>query len=472
MLDPPSASYPVATVGVVAKAKVVYRCGGCGAVHAQWAGRCGTCGAWNTLEEEVQAAPSAPRIGAATLRPHAKAVPISGVDATAWAPARVGISEFDRVLAGGLVPGSVTLVGGEPGIGKSTLLLQVLGAAARSGKACLLVSAEESAQQVRLRAERLGAIHENLYLLPATTLFEVLAAVEEVAPRLLVVDSIQTLVDPELGATPGTVGQVRGCAASLVAVAKERAMATILVGHVTKDGSLAGPRVLEHVVDTVLEFEGDRHHALRMLRAVKHRFGATGELGLFEMTNRGMQGVADAARLFLGERRSGVPGSVVLPAMEGARPILVEVQALVAPSNLPQPRRSAQGLDSGRLALLVAVLERRCGVSLAGKDVFASVVGGVKVTEPAADLAVAIALCSAASGIAVPSDVVVCGEVGLAGEIRQVGHLARRLSEAARLGFKRAVLPYGAPVAKGVNAIRAGDLAIALEELDLLQKRG
>jgi DNA repair protein RadA/Sms len=293
--------------------------------------------------------------------------------------------------------------------------------------------------------------------------------VDEIAPDVLVVDSIQTVHDPELGTAPGSVTQVRGCAQALVSMAKQRSLATVLVGHVTKDGALAGPRVLEHVVDTVLSFEGERRHALRLLRAVKHRFGPTGELGLFEMTDGGMAGVPDPSGLFLGDRSPGAPGSVVVPTREGARPLLVELQALVAASPLAQPRRSAQGVDAGRLALLVAVLERRCGLSLFGSDVYASAVGGVRVAEPAADLALALALASASAGPPLPPDMVACGEVGLGGEVRQVGHTVRRLSEAARLGFTRAVVPASAPDVQGIEAVRVTSVAEAIERLGLSQ---
>lgn len=372
------------------------------------------------------------------------------------------------MLGGGLVPGSVTLVGGEPGIGKSTLLLQALASLANRGARCLLVTAEESKQQVKLRAERLGARDPALWLVAETSLPGVLAAINDVKPDVLVVDSIQTVYDPEIGSAPGSVAQVRECAHQLVRVAKERELTTVLVGHVTKEGTLAGPRVLEHVVDTVLSFEGERHHALRLLRAVKHRFGPTGELGLFEMADDGLKGVPDPSGLFLGDRRAGVPGSVVVPALEGHRPLLVELQSLVAPSALAMPRRSAQGLDSGRLSLLIAVLDRRVGLSLAGADVFASAVGGAKVVEPGADLALGLALASALTGTALPPDLVACGEVGLGGEVRQVAQTARRLSEAARLGFKTAVVPSSAPEPPaGMEAIRVRSLAEAVNRLDL-----
>jgi len=394
------------------------------------------------------------------------------IDATEWAARPTGVAELDRVLGGGLVPGSVTLVGGEPGVGKSTLLLQVLAALAAAGTRCLLVSAEESKAQVRLRAERLGAVHPELWMAAETRLPDLLGALDEVAPEVAVVDSIQTVVDPDVGSTAGSVTQVRGCAARLVQEAKQRGVAILLVGHVTKDGGLAGPRVLEHLVDTVLNFEGERHHALRLLRASKHRFGPTGELGLFEMTDGGLAGVADPSGLFLGDRSDGVAGSVVVPALEGQRPLLVEVQALVTPSSLALPRRSTAGVDGGRVALLSAVLEERVGLSLAKADVYASAVGGVRLAEPAADLAIGLALASAFSDVALPADLVACGEVGLAGEVRQVGQTSRRLAEAARLGFRRAVVPASAPdPPAGITLDRVATLAEAVAVLGLAVPR-
>ena len=340
----------------MARAKSTYRCGACGATEPKWTGRCSGCGGWNTLVEELVERASAPPSG--ELLAVAVPLPIAEVNTDAWAPAPTRVGELDRVLQGGLVPGSVTVLGGEPGIGKSTLLLQALAGLARSGLRCLYVTAEESAQQVRLRAERLEALPSNLWLVSDTALPYVLAHIESVQPDVVAIDSIQTVYEPSLSSAPGSVAQVRECAHRLVRVSKERAMASILVGHVTKDGALAGPRVLEHLVDTVLSFEGERHHALRLLRAVKHRYGSTDELGLFEMTEAGLAGVPDPSALFLADRRPGTPGSIVAPVLDGHRPLLVEVQALVAKSVIPTPRRSAQGLDSGRLALVIAVLQQ------------------------------------------------------------------------------------------------------------------
>jgi DNA repair protein RadA/Sms len=449
----------------MARVKLQHRCAACGAVAARWSGRCGGCGAWNTLTEEpVVGAPS----GTVGLAPASPPVPIGDVERRGWSPRPTGVDELDRVLGGGLVPGSVTLLGGEPGIGKSTLVLQVLAAAARAGRPALLVSGEESAAQVTARAARLGALVDGLWLQAETALPHVLAAAGDLGPELVVVDSIQTLYDPALGAAPGTVTQVRECAARLVRFAKERGASVVLVGHVTKEGALAGPRVLEHVVDTVLSFEGDRHQALRLLRAVKHRFGPTAELGVFEMSEQGLVGVADPSSLLLGDRRSGASGSAVVATMEGRRPLLVEVQALVVASKQVVPRRSAQGVDLNRLAVLLAVLGRHCRVHLGDTEVYASAVGGVRVTEPAADLGLALALASAASGTPVPPDLVACGEVGLTGEVRQVGHLERRLTEAARLGFARAIVPRSAPAGPaGMELVRVRGLREAVDVLGL-----
>jgi DNA repair protein RadA/Sms len=401
----------------------------------------------------------------------ARAVRLGEVDTDRYAPWPTGIGEVDRVLGGGLVRGSVTLVGGEPGIGKSTLLLQLIGSLGGQGLRCLMLSAEESAEQVRQRAERLGSLNPNVWIVADTSFDALGPALDDVKPDLVVVDSIQAVYDPEVGSVPGSVTQVRGCTYRLVEMAKERGIAVIIVGHVTKEGGLAGPRVLEHLVDTVLTFDGDRHHGLRLLRAVKHRFGPTGELGLFEMGAVGLTGLADPSGLFLADRRVGVSGSCVAPALDGSRPLLVEVQSLVAPGspNAGGLRRSAQGLDQGRLYLLTAVLERRAGISFAGQDVHASAAGGVRLTEPAVDLALCLALVSSRLDIPVPIDIVAVGEVGLGGEVRQVSHLQRRLAEAARLGFSRAIVPPGAPDVAGLELIRVGTLIEACEACELVR---
>ena len=441
----------------MAKTRIEHVCGECGTTHPKWSGQCSACGAWNSLVEEVAVA-DLPVIAPAS----GPARPIGEVDATASVPRPTGLSELDRVLGGGLVAGSVTLLGGEPGIGKSTLLLQLL--AGWEGRA-LYVTAEESAQQVRHRAERLDAVRPDLWLLAETALPHVVGSIEELSPDIVVIDSIQTVHDPALGSPPGSVVQVRGCAQRLVVEAKRRGVPIVLVGHVTKEGSLAGPRVLEHTVDTVLAFEGERHHALRLLRATKHRFGPTNELGLFEMVGQGLAGVPDPSQLFLGDRRTGVPGSAVAPTMEGQRPLVVEVQALTtpAPPNVPA-RRTTQGVDGNRLALLLAVLQQRARVQVQQQDVYASTVGGVRLVEPGLDLAMCLAVVSAISDRPLPPDLVAFGEVGLGGEVRQVAHAPRRLSEAARLGFRRAIGPRTAPEPAdgGLRLIRVATLPEAL----------
>lgn len=450
----------------MAKVRTVFRCRECGASAPKWVGQCPGCADWGTLVEEQEApAVAAPVIYAPATRP----VPIGDVDPTEFVARPTNVPELDRVLGGGLVPGSVTLLGGEPGIGKSTLLLQVGAEVAATGRTVLYLSGEESPQQIRLRAERLGALHPKLYLAAEVGLPQVVGAIDQIEPDLVVIDSIQTLVHPDLSSVPGSVAQVRDCSHRLVQEAKARGCAVVLVGHVTKEGNLAGPRVLEHVVDTVLAFEGDRHHALRLLRVVKHRFGSTQELGLFEMSDRGLIGVPDPSGLFLADRRIGIPGSVVVPILEGNRPLLVELQVLASASSLPSPRRSATGLETNRLSLLLAVVEQRVGIKCSAADVFALVVGGVRVAEPGADLALGMAAVSSLSGIPIPGDVVACGEVGLGGELRQVAHTPRRLAEAARLGFKRAVVPFSAPQPPaGIETIRVGTLTDAVVRLGLV----
>jgi DNA repair protein RadA/Sms len=444
----------------MSKLRLVYRCSACATAYPKWAGRCPSCEAWNSMVEDVEG--GEPDIAAImTATSGAIAMPISEIDALIGGPQSTGVEELDRVLGGGLVPGSVTLLGGEPGIGKSTLLLQL---AATWPTRTLYVSGEESAQQVRLRAERLGAIGPHLWLLAETSLPHIVASLDTAQPHLVIIDSIQSVADPDLGSAPGSVVQVRGCTHRLVAEAKRRGIPMLLVGHVTKDGALAGPRVLEHIVDTVLSFEGDRHHALRLLRAVKHRFGSTNELGVFEMIERGLVGVPDASSLFLTDRRTGVAGSAVTPTLEGHRPLLVEVQALTnrVNSGVP-PRRSAQGLDPGRLALLLAVLDRRARLPMGQHEVFASAVGGVRLTEPGSDLPMCLAIVSALADQPLPPDVISFGEVGLAGELRQVAHASRRLAEAARLGFTRAIVPANsANGVEGISLVRAATLNEAL----------
>jgi DNA repair protein RadA/Sms len=377
-----------------------------------------------------------------------------------------GVDELDRVLGGGLVAGSVTVLGGEPGVGKSTLVLQALAGAAAQQRTSLLVAAEESGEQVRRRAERLGAAVDECYVLATTDLDSVISAAGQLEPSILVVDSIQAISCSACGSQAGSPNQVRECAGRLVRYAKALGVATLIVGHVTKDGALAGPRTLEHLVDTVLSFDGDRHQSLRMLSASKHRYGPTGELGLFEMTESGLRGLADPSAVLLGDRHRGVAGSIAVPVIEGRRPIIIEVQGLVGPPTSGVPRRVAQGVVAGRLALLLAVLERRCNIALASSDVFVSTVGGLRVNEPAADLGIALSLVSAVTGVPIGEDTVACGEVGLAGELRQVQAGERRLTEAARLGFRRAIVPKSAPEGPvELELLRAGTLLEAVELL-------
>jgi DNA repair protein RadA/Sms len=416
-----------------------YVCQECGANHAKWIGRCETCGAWNSIVEE--AAPVSVPKGLSGKS--GKRIEFVGLEGESEPPPRrkTGIKELDRVLGGGLVAGSAILVGGDPGIGKSTLLLQATAALA-SQVSCAYISGEEAIDQVRLRARRLGLASSAVKLAAATSVRD-MAATLDVAdvPGLVVIDSIQTVFLDTLDSAPGTVSQVRSSAAELIRLAKRRGFALFLVGHVTKEGQIAGPRVLEHMVDTVLYFEGERGHPYRILRAVKNRFGATDEIGVFEMTDKGLVEVDNPSALFLAERRGNVSGSCVFAGVEGTRPMLVEVQALVAPSGLATPRRAVVGWDSGRLAMILAVLDARCGMRLSGSDIYLNVAGGLRIAEPAADLAVAAALLSSASDRPVPADVAVFGEIGLSGEVRPVSQEEARLKEAAKLGFSGALVP-------------------------------
>jgi DNA repair protein RadA/Sms len=437
--------------------KTALTCIECGTTHAKWSGQCAACGAWNSIVEEA-VEPAGP-----TVRSQSQLAPLTlldDVDAGGGTARPTGISELDRVLGGGLVAGSVTLLGGEPGIGKSTLMLQLL--AGWDGPT-LYVSAEESPEQVKGRAERLGCVLSGVWIAAETSLRGVGDAIARVEPELVVIDSVQTIADERVASAPGSVAQVRTCAQQLVTEAKRRGAAVVLVGHVTKDGALAGPRQLEHAVDTVLSFEGDRHHALRLLRAAKHRFGATSELGLFEMTDAGLVGVPDPSHLFLADRRRGVAGSVVVPAMEGKRPLLVEVQALTVP--VPQGasgRRNANGVDAGRLAMLLAVIERRAGLEVASNDVYVSTIGGARLVEPGIDLGVALAVIGAVHDAPIGRDIVVLGELGLGGEVRQVAQTPRRLAEAARLGYRRAIVPARAPDVDGIRTLPVDTLADAV----------
>ena len=448
------------TSGTARPSRQAFRCGECGWESLKWVGRCGECQAWGTIEQ-----PGLLRLrSVAATSVTAAARPIGEIDAESARSVPTGVDELDRVLGGGLVPGVVVLLAGEPGVGKSTLVLDVASKFAAPGTRTLYITGEESTAQVRLRAGRIKALSPDLFLAAETDVGAVLQHLDDVNPSLLIVDSVQTMAIADVDGSAGGVTQVRQVAAALIAVAKERGIATVLVGHVTKDGSIAGPRVLEHLVDVVLQFEGERHSRLRLVRAMKNRYGACDEVGCFDLTEEGIVGLADPSGLFLSRRSAPVSGTCVTVALEGRRPLVAEVQALVAQSNLSIPRRTTSGLDASRVSMVLAVTERRAKILLAGSDVFAATVGGVKLTEPASDLAVALAVVSAAKDKTLLPGLVAVGEVGLAGEVRRVEGVGRRLTEAARLGFTLALVPPDSgPLPPGVRSIEVCDLAQAIE---------
>ena len=454
------------------KQKTVFACQECGAQSAKWLGRCAECGAWNSLVEErpgpqaVIAASSERRYSlAATAGPQLYA----DIDTVVAERISSGIGEFDRVLGGGVVPGSLVLIGGEPGIGKSTLLLQAAAYFAKTIGPVLYSSGEESEHQIKSRGERLGVERAPLYILAETCLERILEEIARLRPAFVIVDSIQTVFSLKFQSAPGSIGQVRESATQLLFAAKGQNIPTFLVGHVTKDGSLAGPKALEHIVDTVLYFEGEKHHSHRVVRAVKNRFGAVSELGVFEMTGAGLRAVPNPSQLFLAERAVNAPGSTVLCCIEGSRPLLVEVQALVSTSSYGNARRMASGIDQGRLSLLLAVLEKRAGLNLAADDVFVNVAGGMTVEEPAADLAIVAAVASSIRNRPLRPGTAVFGEVGLAGEVRAASLSALRLREAAQLGFRRVVLPEGNVAAKDVpSGLAVTGVRSVTEALDAL----
>jgi DNA repair protein RadA/Sms len=452
----------------VARRRSVYACTECGGQAPRWLGRCPECGAWSTLVEEAVGAPGAAasnpglQVGAGEA---SKPLRLGEIQADGAARLATGISELDRVLGGGLVPGSVVLLAGEPGVGKSTLALQIA-ATARSAAPTLYVTGEESAEQVRLRADRLPGFPADLLVLPETQVEALAAPWRECEPALVIIDSIQTMRSERVESAPGSVAQVRESAALLSAAAKRQGAALVLVGHVTKDGAIAGPRVLEHLVDVVLGFEGDRQHPFRLLRASKNRFGSTQEVGVFSMGSAGLEGVENPSELFLAERRAGAPGSCIVPLLEGTRPMLVEIQALVAPAGYGTARRTSLGIDDSRLALLLAVLDRRTDVDVLSSDVYVNVAGGVRSSEPGADLGVALALASSRLDKPLPADVAACGEVGLGGEVRRVARIDLRVREAVRLGFRRVLLPASAQDAarapEGAELVPVPDVAAAI----------
>ena len=428
----------------MAKAKSIHVCSACGYESPRWYGRCPACEAWNSLEETMAASSEAlPRQKEKKQRggTGAQVLSIRDIEADDQMHQPTGMEELDRVLGGGIVEGSLTLLGGEPGVGKSTLLLQICSKFAQAGKTVLYISGEESARQIKLRAKRVGAGHEGLLVLAENAMDEIEDKLEKTAPDLVIVDSIQTMYRPEMASAPGSVSQVRECASLFMRYAKTNGCAIFLVGHVTKDGSIAGPRVLEHMVDVVLYFEGDYQREYRLLRAVKNRYGSVNELGIFEMTGEGMRAVDGASELLLSQRAKDASGSVVFCGMEGTRPVLMDIQALVAQSFYSSPKRTVNGMDQGRVALLLAVLEKRAGLRLYNQDVYLNVAGGMSLNEPAADLAVCLAVASSLWDSALPMDLAAMGEVGLAGEVRSIPQLERRMAECKRLGFTKIMCP-------------------------------
>ncbi|MDA8240131.1 MAG: DNA repair protein RadA [Nitrospiraceae bacterium] len=426
----------------MSKTKTYYQCQSCGHASPKWLGKCPDCGSWNSFVEEKSVPPGRRTSGIDTLGKTAP-VALGAIDTVSESRTPTGLQEFDRVLGGGVVPGSVVLVGGDPGIGKSTLLLQTFsGLSKKSGK-LLYVSGEESPRQIKMRADRLTVNADNIILLPETSLEGILDTAAKLSPEAMVVDSIQTVYTQEMLSAPGSVGQVRECSAKLMLFAKRSGIPVFIVGHVTKEGTIAGPRVLEHIVDTVLYFEGDRGHSYRILRTMKNRFGSTNEIGVFEMSDAGLREVDNPSELFLSERPRNVSGSAVVASLEGTRPLMVEVQALVSQTNFGMPRRTSIGVDFNRVNLLVAVLEKRAGLHLGGMDIFVNVVGGLKIMEPAVDLGIVATVSSSVREVPVDPRTCVFGEVGLSGEVRAVAQAEARLREAAKIGFKKAIVPAG-----------------------------
>lgn len=457
----------------MAKARSQYRCSECQHITAKWVGRCPSCGTWGTVDEVAVLTSVAGAAAQRAVAPPSPAVPISSIAPGRTRHDATGISELDRVLGGGLVPGSVTLLAGDPGVGKSTLLLEVAHRWAASGRRALYLTGEESAGQVRLRAERTGCTHDELYLAAEADLPTALGHIDAVRPSLVVVDSVQTMSTTEIDGVTGGVTQVRAVTTALTMAAKTSGIAMVLVGHVTKDGAIAGPRSLEHLVDVVLHFEGDRTSPLRMVRGVKNRFGAADEVGCFQLHDNGIECVADPSGLFRDERTTPVPGTAVTVTLDGKRPLIGEVQALIGPPTGPHPRRAVSGIDSARAAMIAAVLDKHTKLSISPCDIYLSTVGGMRLTDPSSDLAVALAMASARIDLAMPADAVVFGEVGLAGDLRRVTGMDRRLAEAARLGFTTAVVPPGTTaVPRGLRVVTAENIVSALPVLRRIADNG
>ncbi|MEI5909165.1 DNA repair protein RadA [Bacillus spongiae] len=427
----------------MAKKKTKFMCQSCGYESPKWMGRCPGCNEWNTMVEEVEVTNQRPRGAFVHSSPSSsnKAAPITSIESVQEPRVFTGSKELNRVLGGGVVPGSLVLIGGDPGIGKSTLLLQVSAQLAERNQKVLYISGEESIKQTKLRADRLNIKAEELYVYSETSLELISGTIDKMAPNLVIIDSIQTIFHPEVTSAPGSVSQVRECTAELMRIAKTKGIAIFIVGHVTKEGSIAGPRMLEHMVDTVLYFEGERHHSYRILRAVKNRFGSTNEMGIFEMKETGLEEVENPSEIFLEERSQGASGSTVVASMEGTRPVLVELQALISPSSFGNPRRMATGMDHNRVSLLMAVLEKRVGMLLQNQDAYLKVAGGVKLNEPAIDLAMVISIASSFRDQPTKATDCIIGEVGLTGEVRRVSRIEQRVHEAAKLGFRRAIIP-------------------------------
>lgn len=456
-------------MGCVAKRKTKYVCQECGYESAKWMGKCPSCNNWNSMTEEMEASNSYNRHTFASGAKSASGKPekITEIESQKEPRITTSLKEFNRVLGGGIVPGSLVLIGGDPGIGKSTLLLQVSSQLAEKGLPVLYISGEESTQQTKLRADRLGIAADLLYVLSETNLFDIARQIEEVEPSFVVIDSIQTIYRDEVASAPGSVSQVRECTSELMKIAKTNGIPIFIVGHVTKEGSIAGPRLLEHMVDAVLYFEGERHHAFRILRGVKNRFGSTNEMGIFEMKEKGLAEVLNPSEIFLEERSHGAAGSTVVASMEASRPVLVEIQALISPTSFGNPRRMATGVDTNRVPLLMAVLEKRVGLMLQNQDAYIKVAGGVKLDEPAIDLAIAVSIASSFRDQPTRPEDIFVGEVGLTGEIRRVSRIEQRIQEAAKLGFKRAICPGrnldGWTAPKSIQVIGVNTVREALE---------